>query len=443
MAKLQVTKYLTCHGAPEIHCLDLGDTGYRYDRVAVIPAYDETADFLDKLLQHRPENFFLLLILVINAPDTAPSENPSALAATRSMLDQLQRPQTLLWSSQEGQLQLHHKSANAHLLLVDRCTPGREIPARRGVGLARKIGADLACKLIDSGIINSHWIRTTDADVILPPDYWNEDFPASISAVTYPFEHRPCEHRYQLATALYELSLHWYVLGLQWAGSPYACHSIGSTLAVNYESYVKVRGFPQRSAGEDFYLLNKLVKIAPLYQPETPLLCIQGRPSARVPFGTGPALIKILAQKNPKTEFLFYHPGIFRLLKNWLSLLPVLWDTPGQSLHDIAGQIAGKGPDDLIGQHLYRVLSDLKVEQALAHALAHSSNRPTFLRHMHIWFDAFRTLKFIHGLRNYCLPSLPIEQAFKKAEFINNQAWGGNWIMQASMRLRKEIRSLS
>ena len=63
------------------------------------------------------------------------------------------------------------------------------------------------------------------------------------------------------ATALYELRLHHYVLGLEYAGSPYAYHTLGSCLAVKADAYAQVRGFPKRAGAEDFYLLNKLAKL--------------------------------------------------------------------------------------------------------------------------------------------------------------------------------------
>ena len=54
------------------------------------------------------------------------------------------------------------------------------------------------------------------------------------------------------------------MLGLGFAGSPYAYHSVGSTLAVRAEAYAIVRGVPKRAAGEDFYLLDKLAKVTPI-----------------------------------------------------------------------------------------------------------------------------------------------------------------------------------
>ena len=56
----------------------------------------------------------------------------------------------------------------------------------------------------------------------------------------------------------------YYVAGLAMAGSRYAHHSLGSTIAVHAKTYAAVRGYPKRSAGEDFYLLNKICKLAPV-----------------------------------------------------------------------------------------------------------------------------------------------------------------------------------
>ena len=86
----------------------------------------------------------------------------------------------------------------------------------------------------------------------------------------------------------------YYVAGLAMAGSRYAHHSLGSTIAVHAKTYAAVRGYPKRSAGEDFYLLNKICKLAPVERLAGPALSIEARISARVPFGTGPALRRLL-----------------------------------------------------------------------------------------------------------------------------------------------------
>ena len=43
-----------------------------------------------------------------------------------------------------------------------------QINESQGVGLARKIGCDIALKLYHSDVVKTAWIFTTDADVILP-----------------------------------------------------------------------------------------------------------------------------------------------------------------------------------------------------------------------------------------------------------------------------------
>ena len=133
------------------------------------------------------------------------------------------------------------------------------------MGLARKIGFDIALRLHQAGRLASSWLHSTDADVILPRDYFERASRVRVpnaAALVYPFVHRG-EDDVALARAvqLYEISLRYYVLGLASAGSPYAHHTVGSTLAVDAAAYAKVRGVPKRTAAEDFYLLGKLVKI--------------------------------------------------------------------------------------------------------------------------------------------------------------------------------------
>src|SRR5690606_7285065 len=115
-------------------------------------------------------------------------------------------------------------------------------------------------------------------------------------ALLFPFRHEgPADEPVTRATELYEASLRYHVLGLAHAGSPYAYHSIGSTLAVQARAYALVRGVPKRSAGEDFYLLDKLAKVAPLLRARGEPVRIRARFSTRVPFGTGPAVARIAA----------------------------------------------------------------------------------------------------------------------------------------------------
>jgi hypothetical protein len=57
-------------------------------------------------------------------------------------------------------------------------------------------------------------------------------------------------------------------------------------------------------------------------------------------------------------------------------------------------------------QALLDGLKKIKTGQALEHAFRQSKNPEQFARQMHTWFDAFRTLKLIHHLRDFYQPNI-------------------------------------
>ena len=287
-----------------------------------------------------------------------------------------------------------------------------------GVGHARKIGVDLAVSLIHSGHIQSGWIHCSDADVQLPGNYFTRlrGNDSKHAALIYPFSH--CDDQEEgesaeviLATQLYELSLRYYVTGMNFAGSPYAFHTIGSTMAVSPIHYAKVRGFPKREAGEDFYLLNKLAKVGAVRELDSKgaddVIIIESRRSDRVPFGTGAAVNKITGLADPVSDYRFYDPEVFELLKLWLQSLPAVWQSGSSQLAaGVSEDGSGNQAQLEKRQALLHCLKQLKTEQALEHAFRQSKGLEQFTRQLHTWFDAFRTLKLIHGLRDVCLPTI-------------------------------------
>ena len=73
----------------------------------------------------------------------------------------------------------------------------------------------------------------------------------------------PVDNDETKAIICYEIFLRYYVLGLKFAKSDYAFHTIGSTMLCTPDAYVKVEGMNKRKAAEDFYFLEKLAKIYP------------------------------------------------------------------------------------------------------------------------------------------------------------------------------------
>jgi hypothetical protein len=374
-----------------------------WQQVLVLPAYRESADLLERLTQVPAARGRTLVILVLNRPDS--DNDPQANADLRAAI----RGSSLL-REQRGAVSIQCLNPHTDLYLLDIETQCGPTPAAHGVGLARKTGCDLAMQWMAAGGISGDWLCSTDADATLPPDYFrqiNSAAPDAVAAV-YPFRHVPGGERgCDTATALYELRLHHYVLGLEYAGSLYAYHTLGSCLAIRASAYAHVRGFPKRAGAEDFYVLNKLAKLGPLARLSGRSIQLQSRRSSRVPFGTGPAVAAILSAAQPHNATLFYHPCCFEVLRALLASLPELAHAPDQ---DVAQLLVRHGLDEILAEQAQRALATLGIKSALAHCQRQSASDDQFQRHFHQWFDAFRTLKFIHTLRDAGWPDQSLTQ---------------------------------
>ena len=408
---MAMQQYLKRYAESEASCFDdLDGIKFNYDHLLCIPAYAESPGFLDQLIAQSKAHS-VLIILVVNARADAPSTH---ITQTREIANHLKQKCPCLGQLADN-MQLLKMTDTIDVLLVERCMPGYYLQGDDGVGLARKIACDIACRLITQGRIKSRWIHSTDADAILPADYFSITTAldsTKTSAAVYPFRHTPhADENVQQAQTLYDLCMDYYVAGLKWAGSSWAYHTIGSTLLINAEHYAQVRGFPKRQAGEDFYLLNKLAKIGSIVTLNSTPIALASRLSDRVPFGTGPALNKIIAMESPLEEFLFYHPQCFVYLKSWLAFVRTLQAGKNIALStDIIEQfvLANEEYTDVDSQLLMKCLESLGTSKALAHAFSHSKSDAVLERHIQNWFDGFITLKFIHWIRDNCLPSLPV-----------------------------------
>ncbi|MEX2366667.1 MAG: hypothetical protein WD601_08685, partial [Pseudohongiellaceae bacterium] len=347
----------------------------------------------------------ILLILVFNVPESLRGSDKHQ--QTRSLAGRIKQLPFLQHCNDTASL--HRIRDDQHVLVVDRYSDTRLVPDREGVGLARKIGVDIACRLFAEGHSSGPWIYSSDADVTVPSAYFNASSKMDelhTAAALFPFRHSSSGSRQlDYCQSLYDFSLYYYVAGLRWAGSPYAFHTIGSTLLINARHYVQVRGFPRRNAAEDFYLLNKLAKTGHIATLEAPVISIKSRTSDRVPFGTGPALAGMLQMQDPARQYLFYHPLVFTCLKELLGRIELLWEQQRFSQTSGLTDLLIPGPeqqtDSIINPKLFRdCLQALDFEKALLHSINHGKTRRAFQKQFHHWFDGFRTLKFIHFLRD-------------------------------------------
>jgi hypothetical protein len=403
-------QYLERHAEPEVAIAT--DVTQRFGHVLTIPAAGEGAS-LRNLLSAIPAGPLgdVLVILVVNASTDAPKRICDGNA---SLLAQLNRA----WGNGHrcGSFGKIYERPHGALLLIDRASPGRELPAKQGVGLARKIGADLALSLWHSDRIESPWIHCTDADVELPSDYFEQPSSAAAGAAALTYRYRHVAEDVSLDTGApgraaleYEISLRYYVRGLAYAGSPFAFHTIGSTLAIRADAYAQTRGFPRRLAAEDFYILNKLAKVGKIEPLAGLPIALSSRLSARVPFGTGRALID--AQQSPSRQL--YHPGVFDHLAVWQSTLVAMARSPETPARDALRQMPC--PEGIIPGLLEQALDSIG---ALERAPVRARTSEVRLKQLQHAFDAGRTLKLIHALRDLALPSVSIEEAIADACFI-------------------------
>ncbi len=232
--------------------------------VVVVPAiaeFENLKKFLGSYIKQDPVYFdSTILIFVINntnlSGDEIKLDNQQTLIYLRNIMT----------GSPEDALGREVLDSDINFGIIDAASPRKTMPEKDGgVGLARKIGMDAALNIIDYSSKGKKLILTTDADCTLDPNYLKEVVnrfnKQNLPAAVVNFEHDITGNdTITDAIICYEIFLRYYVLGLKYAVSPYAFHTIGSTMVCDFESYIKVEGMNKRKAAEDFYFLEKLAK---------------------------------------------------------------------------------------------------------------------------------------------------------------------------------------
>ena len=283
--------------------------------------------------------------------------------------------------------------------IIDAFSSKRALPKKTGgVGLARKIGLDAALQVLD---YSKHpGLVCLDADCTVSENYF-EAIREAFSDVNFHtgyfrFEHRLPENEEILhAIICYEIFLRHYVLGLILARSPYAFHTIGSTMLFDVEAYVNVGGMNKRKAGEDFYFLEKVAKNFEVKEIGGAKVFPSARPSLRVPFGTGQRVHRFLSRT--QNEYLVYSPESFLILKKW---------------NDVFLNGERKSADEYLkhSRKINPALEKFLIENDFPNKwegiLKHSVSNEQILKQKKFWFDGFRTLKLIHYLRDTVFPNV-------------------------------------
>ena len=413
-AQRTLKKYLANYAEPDIKTKEALRRFDSVDALFILPVYDEPWDHLRTFLNPPGLTKKIAMVWVFNCPDNV---NDDGLFRTNEALNSLKS--AYHFESLNERVSVACISENLCLYVLERCQKGALIPKDQGVGLARKLGMDLALALcdeqLDAGLKAPAWLHCCDADVCLPSGYFDIDPPANGQVASlYPFTHRP-EPGYELAMALYDFRLHYYEAQLTRAGSPYAFQTVGSIIAVTPLAYAQVRGMPKRSGGEDFYFLNKLAKVGRVLTLSGPRLDIAGRPSHRVPIGTGPAIKAIRAQPDPLNDYLYYHPEIFIRLAALLKCVRGI--DSGLSRAQFAAKLRASVDAGRAGSTLF-ALDKLGVARFFDHVQG-QPHRQGFAQLFDTWFDGFVTLKFVHEMRELDCPSLSIEGLHEQSDLLS------------------------
>lgn len=372
-----------------------------FSMVVVIPALAESANLpatLDSLAANPPDHLDeTLILLVVN-----------------------QRPDSTLEDKKDNRHTLRKLAADSwkrpglQLAWIDAASPGLELPIKGGgVGLARKIGFDLALQRLSFGKSDPLLIAL-DADTLVRPDYLpalHSHFrDATAGAAVIPFCHQPGnDPAHEAAIARYELFLRSHLLGLTLAGSPYAFHTVGSTMACRATAYTRAGGMNRRRAGEDFYFLQQLAKAAGVATLSGTVVYPSARPSCRTPFGTGRSVNALLT--GDAEAVLFYPAACYALLGDWLQLVRKQLEADGATLLLLAGQRSALLAEFLSTENFPSLWDRLRANHGQA---------DTRLKAFHDWFDGLKTTRLIHHLCAAsfprCSPETVVPQLLKAAD---------------------------
>ena len=136
----------------------------------------------------------------------------------------------------------------------------------------------------------------------------------------------------------------------------------------------------------------------PVYTINEARVFPSARGSWRVPFGTGQRIDRYM--RKGQDEYLLYNPASFTVLKNWLSYFV-------SSSSNIAQDYLHEAQKIDVALHNFLAENDFEADwKRIFSGPSHQ-----FAIQKKIWFDGFRTLKFIHYLRDNGYPNVPMFEA--------------------------------
>jgi hypothetical protein len=359
--------------------------------IVVVPAFDEPGitNLLDSFAGCRKPDCRAEILIVVNAPDNAGAEN--------------------LLNTRNGAVAAESwKKQNRDLFFDVHVIDGLGLKSSGwSVGLARKTGMDEAVRRFDLLNNPDGIILNIDADCTVKNNYFEAVYSelagrSDRMACSVYFEHPVSGDDFPAeiyrSIKLYELHMRYFVQGLSYAGFPWVHHTVGSAIAIKAKAYVKSGGMNKRSAGEDFYFIQKLLPAGGFFNLTSTTVYPSPRVSTRVPFGTGPVISRLT--ESPDAGLLSYNPEAFRELRLFFSMVDGFFceetNIPDSKFSDLPP-----------GIRLF--ISSEDWDYRITEIRNNTSGKDSFRKRFFSWFNMFRIVKYLNSVHDGHFAKVPVE----------------------------------
>jgi glycosyltransferase involved in cell wall biosynthesis len=351
------------------------------DMVVVIPCYNEPGlfDTLHNLRTCARPSAKVMTLVVINSGEHSDE--------TSIVQNRLSYEQAVYFADKYNEPGFHYFP-----LLFER------LPAKHaGVGLARKIGMDLAVSHFLHNGNAQGIIVSLDADCTVSENFLVTIFDAfsddkRLNTTVHNFFHRVEKNNPQMenmenAVRQYEDYIRYFREMLKQTGFPYYYHTIGSAFAVTADAYVRVGGMGRQQGGEDFYFLQKVFALGNVKELNDAFVYPMARFSDRIPFGTGPALQKIMEE--PDGTLKVYSRKSFSELKRLFEIKDSLFKKENKDLLTAMSQLHPSLAEFLLLNGFPEDMVDCN---------KNSASLATFQKRFFHHFNAFRIIKYLNAV---------------------------------------------
>ncbi|MDR0333490.1 MAG: glycosyltransferase [Dysgonamonadaceae bacterium] len=351
-------------------------TDFVADVIIVIPCYNEPNIFetLHSLLNCKRPPANILVTIIVNSSERSEA---NAVIQNQTTYDEVIRFSDT-----------HSTSDFRFFPLFFENLPKKHA----GVGLARKVGMDLAIEHFYRNEKKRGIIISLDADCTVSENYLTGIFNAfhhnkKPNATVHNFHHHAENNdpTIEYAVRQYEMYIRYFSEMLKSADFPHFYHTIGSAFAASADAYVRVGGMGRQQGGEDFYFLQKVFALGGIAELNDVYVYPLARFSDRVPFGTGPALQKIIDE--PQGAMRSYSAQSFCALKQFFELKDEFFKKDAE---EIRIKIVELHPS------LVEFIEENNFLEAIIDCNLNSATLVSFQKRFFHHFNAFKIIKFLN-----------------------------------------------